>query len=303
MRGRYGLTAIQYATIQNEPNDDGKNITDEKYVQLYRLLDRALRDEGIRGDVKIVAGDLVYEHQDSWFELMGRKLADVVDAYSIHCYWDYWDIDRFSRHIDKVNASLAKLPAKARRPVFVTEFGVQGFRDKPSIEPGKSADGKPLADVPVSSFEVGLFMIEAMNSGYLATAQWDLYEVWYDRKMGYGVIGSVQKGFPEKPGYSLLWLFTHSIDPGWRAARLRAMLKMSGSRRRGTGDDVTLIVGNHETGVREVSVGGLPPGKAMRAWIWNWQGKGELSAPQDVRVDEHGQVNIAAAQAAGALPS
>ncbi len=85
-----------------------------------------------------------------------------------------------------MNASLAKLPAKERRPVFVTEFGVQGFRDKPSIEPGKSADGKPLADVPVSSFEVGLFMIEAMNNGYLATAQWDLYEVWYDRKMGYG---------------------------------------------------------------------------------------------------------------------
>ena len=132
-------------------------------------LDKGLRDQGIRRDVEIVAGDLVYQRQDAWIELIGHRLADVVDAYSIHCYWDYWDIDRFIRHVDKVNASLAKLPAKKRRPVFVTEFGVQGFRDKPSIEPGKSADGKPLADVPVSSFEVGLFMIEAMNNGYLAT--------------------------------------------------------------------------------------------------------------------------------------
>ncbi len=61
MRSRYGLFAIQFATIQNEPNDDGKDITDEKYVRLYRALDKGLRDQGIRRDVEIVAGDLVYD--------------------------------------------------------------------------------------------------------------------------------------------------------------------------------------------------------------------------------------------------
>ena len=117
--------------------------------------------------------------------------------------------------------------------------------------------------------------------------------------MGYGVIGSVQNGFPEKPGYSLLWLFAHSIDPGWHAARIKGNVEdVWVAAARGTGDDVTLVVANHEPGVREISVGGLPPGKPMHAWIWNWQGKGELSGPQDVRVDESGEVKIAGARLA-----
>ena len=77
------------------------------------------------------------------------------------------------------------------------------------------------------------------------------------------------------------------------SARLRGVLAASGN-----GDDITLVVGNRELGVRKISVSGLPPGKTMHAWIWNWEGKGQLMKPQDVRVDEHGQVKIAGARLA-----
>jgi hypothetical protein len=297
MRRKYSLTAIEYATIQNEPNDDGKDITPEQYVRVYRAFDRELKASGIRGDVKVIPGDLLYEHQLHWFELLGRELSPIADGYSIHVYWDYWDIDRFVRHVEQVKAILAKMPASQRRPIYVTEFGAQGFRDRPDIEPGKSEDGKPLADAPVYSFEMGLFLIEAMNAGYLATAQWDLYDAWYDRKMGYGLIGPVQEGFREKPGYWLLWMFTHSIEPGWRSVKIDGEVEdlwIAGAR--GAHNSVTVVVGNRAPGVREISVSGLPAGKLLHARFWNWEGKGLLTKQQTVRVDDRGMVRIAAAE-------
>ena len=110
------------------------------------------------------------------------------------------------------------MSASQRRPIYVTEFGAQGFRDRPEIEPGKSADGKPLCDVPVYSFEIGIFILESLNSGYIGFAQWDMYDVWYDRKMGYGLIGDVYSGWKLKPAYHVLRLFTNTTRPGMRAA-------------------------------------------------------------------------------------
>src|SRR5207248_1572754 len=69
LRRERRLTAIRFASIQNEPNEFDKDITPQKYVQVYRALDRALREAGLRDDVQIIGGDLVYEHQKHWFEL------------------------------------------------------------------------------------------------------------------------------------------------------------------------------------------------------------------------------------------
>jgi len=137
LRDKHGLTAIRFATIQNEPNEHEDDITQERYAAVYRAFDQALRDRGLRDQVKIVGGDLVHEHDKHWFNMLARDLSPMLDGYSIHVYWDYWNIEPMEAHVRGVRDLVAKMPAKQRRPIYVTEFGAKGFRENPSIEPGK----------------------------------------------------------------------------------------------------------------------------------------------------------------------
>ena len=293
LRRKHGLTSIRYATIQNEPDENKDDVTVQRYPQVYRAFDRALREAGIRDQVQIVGGDLVGEKWADWLRMLGTDLSPVLDGYSIHSYWDYWRIGTFRQHIREVAAVLNEMPAKQRRPVYVTEFGASGFRERPGIEPGKSDTGKPLCDVPVYSFESGIFVLEAINAGFVGTAQWDMYEVWYDRKMGYGVIGSVEKGFPLKPGYWLLSMFTHHTEPGWRAMRIDGAVEdvwvaaLKGSR-----GEMSVFVLNRVKGDKQVSVGGLKPRGRLKAWMWNGDGNGMLKQIEDVSVDQNGVARV-----------
>lgn len=291
LRSQYGLTSIRYATLQNEPNDDDSDITPERYVPLYRAFDRALRDRGIRDQVKIIGGDLLEEREDQWFSMLAKELSPVLDGYSTHVYWDYWDIEKMKRRMRGTPEIVQTLPRDARKPVYVTEFGAQGFRDNPRIEPGKSVDGKPLADVPTYSFEIAIFMMEAINNGYAGTAQWDMYEVWYDRKMGYGVIGSAEKGFPLKPGYAVLSMFTHATRPGWRARRVEGAVYDVWASAVGENDARAVFVLNRKE-PKEVTVGGFRPGEALATQVWNGDGTGALSDGPAIKADAHGIARI-----------
>ncbi len=292
MRSKYGLTAIRFATIQNEPDENMDDISRRRYLAVYRAFDRALREEHIRDEVKIIGGDLVGEKWQHYLEMIAHELSPVLDGYSIHSYWDYWRIGTFRQHLREVSEVAAKLPARERRPLYVTEFGAQGFREKPSIEPGKSDTGKPVADVPVYSFEIGIFMLDAINLGFVGTAQWDMYDVWYDRKMGYGVIGSVQNGFPIKPGYWLLGMFTHATEPGWRAMKIDGEIEDVWVAALKGESDWSVFVLNRVRGDQHVTVGGLPAKRQLNCWIWNRDGRGVLERSEPVLVDEKGVASL-----------
>ena len=293
LREKHGLTNIQYATLQNEPNEEDHDITKEQYVRLYRGFDRALRDLGIRDKIKIVGGDLVGENQEHWFEILGRDLSPVLDGFSIHSYWDYWRISTFRYHIAEVLEILNKMPAKERRPIYVTEFGAQGFRDKPGTEPGKSAAGKPVASDPVYSFEIGIFLLDALNTGFAGTAQWDMVDIWYDRKMGYGVIGPVEENFPRKPGYWLLSMFTHTTDPGWRAMKIDGKVEnVWVAAMKGPSGGTSVFVLNRVHKDVQVSLSGLPPNRSLNSWIWNDDRKGMLKPGGPVAVDKNGKASV-----------
>ena len=295
LRDKHGLTAIRYATIQNEPNEHEDDITQERYIAVYRAFDRALRERGIREQIQIIGGDLVHEHDKHWFSMLARDLSPMLDGYSIHVYWDYWNIEPMETHIRGVRDLVAQMPAKQRRPIYITEFGAQGFRENPRIEPGKSDDGKPVADVPVYSFEIAIFLLEAINAGVVGTAQWDGYDVWYDRKMGYGLIGSVQNGFPLKPGYRLLHLFTHATEPGWRAMRIKGGIEdIWVAALRGTSaDQITLFALNRTRGrEKTITVAGLPPNRPLRVTFFNADETGELLPTRSVTPDPTGRVTL-----------
>jgi hypothetical protein len=293
LRGKYGLTSIQYATIQNEPDGNPDDVKFARYPVIYRSFDRALRAEGIRGDIQVVGGDLAGEKWQHWLEMIGHDISGVCDGYSVHAYWDYWRIKTFRTYIAEVKATLAKMPANAQRPMYITEFGARGFRERPGLEPGKSGDGKPICDVPVYSFEICIFMMESINAGFAGTIQWDMYDAWYDRKMGYGVIGPVERGFDRKPGYWLLKMFTEACAPGWRGMKIDGAVEdVWVSALRGRGEELSVFVLNRVHANKQVTIGGLKAGRLYKARMWNSDGNGLLEEMGSVRADDGGVVTM-----------
>jgi hypothetical protein len=126
--------------------------------------------------------------------------------------------------------------------------------------------------------ELAWFQMEAMNRGYVATVIWTLEDAWYDRLMPYGVIGTAKDGFPLKPGYHVLRLFTHTIKPGWRA------MKVDGAAdgrivaaARGPNGEFTVLALNQIEAPQRVVLSGLPRDRELHALGWNDNDLGRLS--------------------------
>jgi hypothetical protein len=219
------LSAIRYVTIQNEVNGEGSDgapfkISMEQYSRLYHLFDQSMRAAGLRDRIQIVGGDLIYRQQEQWIPFLSSHLQEVCDGYSMHAYWDYWDTPKLTRRLDEVRDLFDAQPADQHKPLYVTEFGVRGKRPKPAHDdPGyfNVETRQQITDAPLQAVQIAWFMMEAVNRGYVATVQWDLYDALYDHVMHYGMIGDVATGWKIRPSYGVLKLFTHSTRPGWRA--------------------------------------------------------------------------------------
>jgi hypothetical protein len=91
-----GITNFRWLTLQNEPNRT--RITMQAYEAQYRELDPLI--QSIRGQVRYMGGDLVRgpdtgaPNQDVWFQYLAAHMSDLLDAYSIHVFWDYWDTQK-----------------------------------------------------------------------------------------------------------------------------------------------------------------------------------------------------------------
>jgi hypothetical protein len=282
------LACVRYATLQNEPNSF--DMDKAKYVTLYRVFDAELRRLGVREHLKIVGGDLVSTDQDAWFERMAADLFGVLDGYAVHEYSDYWDPARMLQRVSEVPPIVASLPAAGRKPIYLMEFGVRGHRKEKNQEPGLYEDGRQMCDVSVEGNQLACYIVEAVNRGYVATCQWDLVDVLYDRsRMQYGAIGAPKDGFPLKPAYSLLRMFTHSAGVGWSVVKVEgeADLRSVAAMRSKEGRWVIFAV-NRAAEVKTLSVGGLPRGVRFGGTVWNGDGKGAVGETAGVTVDDQG---------------
>ncbi len=220
------LTAVRYVTIQNEVNDEGYNgrhfkMEPSEYCRLYRALDAELRFVGLRDKVSIVAGDLLSREQEFWVPYLGSRIASVVDGYSMHAYWDYWDTAKPTHRLGSFADLVAALPPDQQKPIYAMEFGVRGRNHHGNInDPGDFANGKPIATTPLQASQMARFIIEAANRNYVAAVAWNMDDTLYDHPMQYGLIGSVKDHWPLKPAYQVIKLFTHTTQPGWRAIPL-----------------------------------------------------------------------------------
>ena len=275
---RQSLSAVRYVTLQNEVN--GTKLTMERYNALYRSFDRDLRALGLRDQIQVVGGDLLRNKESAWFQDLATNLADVCDGYSVHMYWEYSQAATYLRErLEEIATIQQQLPAEARRPLYITEFGVRGKNwQVRGNEPGTYEDGTPVAQSGTYALQIGWCMTEATRRGYVATVQWEAYDVAYPHnRMHYGLLGEAREGWPLRPSWQVLRLFTHTIAPGWRAVQVEGeSAEVALAAVKGLQGELTVMALNHSGQPQTISLLGLPAKLVYRRLLWTATGKDRL---------------------------
>jgi len=307
-----GITHLRWLTLQNEPNRT--RITVEAYEKQYRDLDPLI--QSIRGQVKYMGGDLVRgpdtgdPNQAAWFQYLGTHMADILDAYSIHVFWDYWDTQKLVDRLTEVRAIVDALPQNARKPIYVSEYGVRGlrtFNGAPQVDPGVWEDGTPITETNISAFQHAWFDVLAADLGYLGTSKWDSYYGKYDNgTQAYYVIGSPQNGWPLYPMYNLLQLFTSTVKRNWQVVAVDSVPDTSRILAAYLGQKKQLTVIGLDTAGAQLNAGtpttssysiaGFPPSKPVNLLVWNANADGLVAPRQKVTADSNGVLNLTIAQ-------
>ena len=307
-----GITRFRWLTLQNEPNRT--RITPEQYERLYRELDPYI--QSIRGQVRYMGGDLVRgpdvgpPNQQLWFDYLATHMSDILDAYSIHVFWDYWDIVKLQDRLIEVRQIVDNLPPAARKPLYVTEYGVRGlrtFNGTRVFEPGVWEDGTWITQSNVSAFQHAWFDILAARLGFLGTSKWDAHFGKYDNATQvFYMIGAPTENWPLYPIYHFLRLMTTTARRDWRVVNVDSV--------EGTSRLLTAFVG--PTGQKTVvgldtagallnttsptpvtySIAGLPPNARLRLAVWNQAGDGVVATAGPRTPDAVGVANITVPQ-------
>jgi hypothetical protein len=309
----HGISNLRWVTLQNEVNATKTTMT--QYEHMYRQLDGDLISDGVRGQVRFMGGDLVAatsplgQTQTDWFQFMATHMADVLDAYSIHVFWNYWQPGKIVQRLQDVKAIYNALPASGQKPLYVSEYGVRGQRTLNGTaypDPGVWDDTTPIEQTNVNAFQHAWFDIIAARLGFVGTIKWDGYFGKYDKGVqDYSLVGPPSQGWPLRPVYQVLRLFTSMARPGWQVV---AVDGQSGTKLltgfRGPAGQTTLV-GLDTSGsllnivsTIQVSymVGGLAPHASYRLELWNQDGTGVLSDGGAVSTDAAGVATLTVPQ-------
>ncbi|OLE74009.1 MAG: hypothetical protein AUG74_03945 [Bacteroidetes bacterium 13_1_20CM_4_60_6] len=309
-----GITNLRWLTLQNEPNRT--KITMAQYEAQYRALDPYI--QSIRGQVRYMGGDLVRgpdvgaPNQQAWLQYMATKMADILDAYSIHVFWDYFDTQKLVDRLTEVRAIVNALPQAGRKPLYVSEYGVRGlrtFNGAPAGDPGVWEDGTPMTKTNVNAFQQAWFDVLAARLGYVGTSKWDSYFGKYDNgTQAYYMIGSPAEGWPLYPIYNSVRLLTSTVGRGWRTvnvdsiandSRLLAAYVWKAGEHTVIGlDTAGAQLNTVSPTVVTYTIGGLPPSKSFEVTIWNAAGDGLVGQPVPAATDPAGVVTISVPQQA-----
>jgi Glycosyl hydrolase catalytic core len=298
-----GVTKLRWVTLQNEPNST--KLTPAQVETEYRQLDPYI--QSIRGQVRFMGGDLVRTNQEVWFQYMATHMSDILDAWSIHVYWDYWDTQKLQDRLTEVRAIVDALPADEQKPLYVTEYGVRGLRTLngvPQGDPGVWSDGTLISRTNVSAFQHAWFDILAARLGYVGTSKWDSYFGKYDNgTQAYYMIGSPQEGWPLFPLYNLIHLMTTTVRPTWKVVGVDQMpdtTKLIAACLSPKGEQTIIGLDTSGAQLNTVSstqvtyaIGGLPPSRKLRLAIWNEAGDGLDGPTTTVLSDAAGVATIA----------
>lgn len=312
------LTAVQQITIQNEVNTSW--VKPPLYEQCYRLLDQDLRTAGIRDRIKFVGGDLVFNNQLTWFQYMAAHMGDVLDGWSSHIYWNYWDTAYMQQRLHDILSIYNSLPANQRKPMSITEYGVRGVKKingvaimvpdpyrngkLVAVEPGMYVDDAgnqtPISETNIAAFEQAWFNILAAGDGFVGFSKWDFYRAQYD--FGYqdhSLIGYLfdpapgQDRWPVRPAYYMEWLMANTTGQHWQVLGAQGT---SGAKLiapfRGPSGDLTLFALSSDQAEASFSIGNLPRGTEFHVLQWNADGAGDVSNAGAVNSGGSGTVTV-----------
>jgi hypothetical protein len=303
-----GFTNVRWATIQNEPNR-AAGLTKEEYRDLYRALHDALVERGLRDQVKLMAGDLVENDVNgghrAWMAYITTNMLDIVDAYSEHIYWQYWDTSRMDFRLKDVRKLMfEELAPEKRKPVYLIEYGVRGHRlNQPFVLDslgGLYENTTQIVRTNIAAFQQLWFNIEAAQLGFDGTAKWDAYWGKYDNTtQAYYTIGPAEEGWPLFPTYHALRMLFQTTARGWQIVgvdpwgdddwklneqnRPFDQLEKEIAAYAGPNGELTLLgldsrgrdLNATSAETPAYSIGGLPAATAFNLAIWNAAGNGE----------------------------
>lgn len=302
-----GVTNLRWVSLLNEPNGNwNPAVPKETYERMYRALDAGLRQAGVRDQVRLMGAGLVQNGQKAWLDYMVDHMSDLLDGYSVHVYWDYWDTAKIESRLAEVKAIDLRT---GNKPIYVTEFGVRGDREAfgvPAAQPGLWADGEtPMAQTNVTAFQLAWFNVLASRLGYAGTITWDAFNAKYDSgTQDFSCVGPAPD-FALRPCYYLLRLFTATTQPGWRVVGVpgasggKLVTAYTGPMGAVTviGLDRTGAQLNDASGPPETYViGGLPASTRFRLVLWNADGSGSLSQAPPVQTDAYGVATLTVPQ-------
>jgi hypothetical protein len=251
---------------------------------------------------------------------MGENMNDVLDAYSVHIYWNYWDIPRMELRLRSVREIVtSELPNNARKPVFITEFGVRGIQNipgQPAVQPGYWQDGTPLSRTNIVAFQHLWFDLVSAQLGFSGAVKWDAYWGRYTPgyREAYNLIGPADEGWPLFPAYHALRLLFQTTQRGWQVVQVAPwaeddwrLFDDAGARivdqpekeiaaYIGPNSELTLMgLDTHGRDLNTTSderpaysLGGLPPQTAFNLVLWNATGNGESSLAGTITTDAAG---------------
>jgi hypothetical protein len=252
----------------------------KRYVDAYQNLTDELKAIGARDDVKVVGGDMVGQRRAEFFhEIVQQGLNKYVDAYSLHVYWGTGGhtLENSLAGIKEMQQLAKKIaPGKSME---ITEFGRKqgGLTAAPRNEE--------------SAFEEGLFALSAVNDGYTGLVKWDAFYAPTGDGKGqpgkfYEIAGPKQH-YSTDAMYALMRMFTHAVEPGWRAEGTNHGTQGAQCTFRSPDGEHGAVLAMSRSG-GAVSTAGLPKHAQLHAHVWK---NGHL---QTMAVPHGGSVDVPA---------
>jgi len=203
LREGEGLRNVRYLCLMNEPDcDPTRPVPVEEYVRLNRLLDRKLRERGLRSEVSLLGvedcrGGPV--EATPWFRQVVAQGLDYCDGISVHTY----EHEYVPSLVPWIRRRQELLPVP--KPLWITEFGYGGETFK-NWENHKYEYGLFLAD----------FAITALREGVAAVLMWCLMDTYYtpEHRQEYGLWCYRDRDWEPRPGFYSWSLLTRYTRPG-----------------------------------------------------------------------------------------
>jgi hypothetical protein len=294
-----------WVSLFNEPNTT-TGITTEVYESSWRTFDARMHAAGVRDRLSYMGAEITLDKQAAWFAFLSTRMGDLLDAWSVHIYWDWWDTPKITSRFAGIRALVAAIPAEQRRPLYVSEYAVRGLKNcggVAQVDPGSWSDCTPLTQTVANGWHHAWLSLASSRFGYLGALKWDSYWGKYDNgTQAYYMLGSPLVGWPAYPVYWTTRLLTMTTRPGWAVlgGGLDGEHKLVTAYAGPAGE---LSVIGMDTGdpefkladeLADYTIGSLPPSATFRVVTWNGATVGALADEGVIVANADGVVHLTA---------